>query len=96
MEYVNDREMAWAEKRLSEKNWWASCEQPIIKKLAVYSLAHWDDGFDTFSECYALSEWQEFVGNFGKPFATYEDALNELKADAARIVEQRSYAANEY
>jgi hypothetical protein len=61
------------------ESWYSLCDNTIIKKLAAYALAYYDEGFDTFYECYDLAKWEDFVDNDGAPYATYEEALEELK-----------------
>lgn len=58
--------------------------QEIIEKLKAYALAHYNEGFDTFVECYDDKAWEEFV----KDIPTYEEALQLLK-DIASVHEDR-------
>lgn len=73
----------------------------IITRLKAFALAHYNEGYDTFVECFEDSEWEEFltVDCHGDEkaalamMATLAEHYSEQQADAAFY---RDQADSEY
>jgi hypothetical protein len=72
-------------------------QSTIIKRLQARALAKYNQGWDTFVECYELADWLEFTTNDAGEPMTWREALDmaeqcvsiwrEREAEAARYRE---------
>jgi hypothetical protein len=70
----------------------ARCKQEGIKTLREYSKARYEQGYDTFVECYGMEEWEELWDDCGSVakclalMAKCVDAWEDQRADARNSV----------
>ena len=64
---------------------------PLAKKLKDYAEAHYNEGWDTFVECFEDDEYEEFVGEA----ATWKEVKAAAEDFNSVIAERRADAAYE-
>jgi len=64
-------------------------KKQLAQKLKAYAAEHYEDGFDSFVECYEDDELEEFVGDL----ETWEAVLDMAKAIVSVWEDRRADAA---
>ena len=64
----------------------------MIEKAKAYALANYENGFDTFVECFDHDEWVEFIGEMDS-WLEVKDMMDCL-ADVWR--DRRAYTSEDF
>jgi hypothetical protein len=69
-------------------------QSTIIKRLQARALAKYNQGWDTFAECYELADWITFTTNDAGEPMTWREALALAEACAGVWLDRQQEAAH--
>lgn len=68
-----------------------SLSEEYAKRIYQYAEDHYNEGWDTLVECYAISEIQERVEGYLSTCSTYEEVLKEFADDEGVVMDDSKY-----